>query len=379
MTSFETLARNCALNLDHAELRDAVLRKQKIDRATTAILSVVPAFSIVAFLSCLFLCILIIFALIKRRIPSRKYSVVLSRTVADVFSCSLFCAASFMANENSASYAILALFLCAATFGFIHLSLSHLLTIVLRQLSVTRPYGFQTLCTIRRVSTAVALIWLVAILYAAAFSPLTTVVLDPSKNKDVCTYANCERPLLIVAICVIAAGLLIVPGCYCAVLFKLKSIAYSEKMHNEPEITKKKMFKFFYFGGHLSLYALISTLILIGACIILHNVWLYNTIRSSIQQNCDVVGYIDTLVRLETLAGGAVLLWLVRIFFDVVISILADYQRLFPWLAAINLEPLRENQVQVISRASPLQWQKNYFDCPIFNIDGKLHPWDFKN
>ncbi|RCN27743.1 hypothetical protein ANCCAN_26522 [Ancylostoma caninum] len=89
-----------------------------------------------------------------------------------------------MANENSASYAILALFLCAATFGFIHLSLSHLLVIVLRQLSVTRPYGFQTLCTIRRVSTGVALIWLVSILYAAAFAPLTTVVLDPSKSKD---------------------------------------------------------------------------------------------------------------------------------------------------------------------------------------------------
>ncbi|KAK6750430.1 hypothetical protein RB195_002420 [Necator americanus] len=360
MASFEELALNCALNLEQAELRDAVARKEKINRATSAILGVVPAFSIVAFLACIVLCLLTIFALVKRRLPSRKYSVVLSRTVADVFSCSLFCAASFMANENSASYAILALFLCAATFGFIHLSLSHLLVIVLRQLSVTRPYGFQTLCTIRRVSTAVALIWLVSILYAAAFAPLTTVVLDPAKSKDVCSYGSCERPLLIVAICVIGAFILIVPGCYCAVLYKLKSIAYSEKMHNEPEITKKKMYKFFYFGAHLGLYALISALILVGAAIILHNVWLYNTIRSSMHKDCDVVGYIDTLIRLETLSG-------------------ADYQRLLPWLASSNLEPLRENQVQVISRASPLQWQKNCFNCPVFNIDGKLHPWDFKN
>ncbi|KHJ89538.1 hypothetical protein OESDEN_10634, partial [Oesophagostomum dentatum] len=136
----------------------------------------------------------------------------------------------------------------------------------------------------------------------------------------VCSYGSCEKPLLIVAICVIAAFILIVPGCYCAVLYKLKSIAYSEKMHNEPEITKKKMYKFFYYGAHLGLYALISALILVGACIILHNVWLYNTIRGSMQHDCDIVGYLDTLVRLETLAGGAVLLWLVRIVFDVVIT-----------------------------------------------------------
>lgn len=61
-------------------------------------------------------------------------------------------------------------------------------------------------------------------------------------------------------------------------------------MHNEPEVTKKKLYKFFYFGAHLGLYALISALILVGAAIIFHNVWLYNTIRSSIQEDCDVVG-----------------------------------------------------------------------------------------
>lgn len=42
-------------------------------QATSAILSVVPAFSIVAFISCIVLCVLIIFALVKRRLPSRKY------------------------------------------------------------------------------------------------------------------------------------------------------------------------------------------------------------------------------------------------------------------------------------------------------------------
>ncbi|KAK5975706.1 hypothetical protein GCK32_020206, partial [Trichostrongylus colubriformis] len=133
MASFEDLALLCTINLDTDAFRNAVYRKEKINQTTSTILSVVPAISIISFLACIILCGLIIFALVRRRLPSRKYSVVLSRTVADVFSCSLLCAASFMANQYSASYTILALFLCVSTFGFVHLSLSHLLVIALRQ------------------------------------------------------------------------------------------------------------------------------------------------------------------------------------------------------------------------------------------------------
>ncbi|KAK6056903.1 hypothetical protein COOONC_05586 [Cooperia oncophora] len=276
-------------------------------------------------------------------------SVVLSRTVADVFSCSLLCAASFMANDHSASYTILALFLCVSTFGFIHLSLSHLFVIALRQVSVARPYGFTTLCTIRRVST-------------------------------VCTYGHCEKPLLIVAIGVIAVSSIIVLVCYAIVLFHMKAIAFREKMRNEPEVTKKKLYRFLYFGGHLGLYVVVSNLVLAGAAIIFHNVYLYNKIRNSMRKDCDIVGYIDTVIRLETLAGGVVLLWLVRIVFDVVIVFLTDYRRLLPWLVDNDPQPLRDNQISRISaRASPLQWQKNCFNCPVFKLDGNLHPWDFKN
>ncbi|KAK6010923.1 hypothetical protein OSTOST_24006, partial [Ostertagia ostertagi] len=128
------------------------------------------------------------------------------------------------------------------------------------------------------------------------------------------------------------------------VLFNMKAIAYREKMHNEPEVTKKKMYRFFYFGGHLGLYVIVSTLVLTGAAIILHNVYLYNKIRNSMRKDCDIVGYIDTLIRLETLAGGVVLLWLVRIVFDVVIVLLADYRRLLPWIAGNDPQPLRDNQ-----------------------------------
>ncbi|WKY06859.1 hypothetical protein Q1695_006777 [Nippostrongylus brasiliensis] len=378
MTSFEALALFCTINLHTDDYRDAVLRKERINQTTSTILSVVPVLSIVSFVVCIGLCALIIFALVRRRLPSRKYSVVLSRTVADVFSCSLLCAASFMANNHSASYVILALFLCVATFGFVHLSLSHLFVIVLRQVSVTRPYGFQSIFTIRRVSTGVALSWLISILYAAAFAPLTTVIIDPAKTKDVCTYDGCEKPLLIVAIGVFAIFIAILLISYGFVLYKLKTIAYREKMHNEPEVTRKKIFRFFYFGAHLALYVIVSTLMLVGAALILHNVWLYNRFRNQMRNDCDIVGYIDTLIRLETLAGGAVLLWLVRVVFDAVVVLLVDYRRLLPWIANNDPQPLHDNQIAA-ARASPLQWQNNCFNCPVFKLDINLHPWDFKN
>ncbi|KAK5969710.1 hypothetical protein GCK32_017632 [Trichostrongylus colubriformis] len=219
-----------------------------------------------------------------------------------------------------------------------------------------------------------------SILYAAAFAPLTTVVIDRGKSDSVCTYGNCEKPLLIVAIGVIAVSLIIVLTSYIIVLLNMKSIAYREKMRNEPEVTRKKMYRFFYFGGHLALYVIVSTLVLAGAAVIFHNVYLYNKIRKSMREDCDIIGqrgedllfqqrgeykkqreekkgerkllmpklrqrYIDTLIRLETLAGGVVLLWLVRIVFDVVIVLLTDYSRLLPWIAGNDLQPLRDNQV----------------------------------
>uniref|UniRef100_A0A1I7WEZ7 G_PROTEIN_RECEP_F1_2 domain-containing protein n=1 Tax=Heterorhabditis bacteriophora TaxID=37862 RepID=A0A1I7WEZ7_HETBA len=334
MDSFAQITRECAQRLEQDEYEEVSL---------STILTIAPIFSIISFVVCIVLIVFLIFALIKRRIPSRKYSIVLSRTVADLFTSAFVGAAFLLANLHSASYAILALFLYVATFGFVLISFSHLFVIILRQMSVTRPYGFQSTCTMRRICTAVAVTWIMSILYAVSFAPLTTVVLDPSRSKDVCSYGSCQKPMLVIVISFIIAFLIIVFCSYCAVTYKMKKIAHSERMHNEPEVTKKKMLKFLVFGGHIALYILISILILIGAGIILHNVWLYNQIRNLMKEKCDVVEYINTLIRLETIAGGAIILWLVRIVFDVFIVFITEYRRLIPCLTTDNLEPLRNS------------------------------------
>ena len=91
---------------------------------------------------------------------------------------------------------------------------------------------------------------------------------------------------------------------YLLVLYKLKQIAHSEKselsycnqkqfpqfrMHNEPEVTKKKFFKFRGYGGHSFLYMFIVSLIIAAAAVLLGEANTYHKIRHLMQKDCDVV------------------------------------------------------------------------------------------
>ncbi|CAD6196141.1 unnamed protein product [Caenorhabditis auriculariae] len=371
------LVRDCAARVPNFQIDDVVQRQSRWDNASSTILRMAPAFSIIAFVFCIILLGAIIFALLRRRIPSRKYSFVISRTAADIFSSALIASATLLANKWSASYAVMALFLYVATFGLVQSTLSHLAIIVLRHISVTRPYGFQSMCSIRRLSMAIAFTWCISILYAAAFAPLATAIIDPSKTDNVCSYSNCQRPLIITAICIIAISMSTVVVCYGFVVAKLRQISYSERMHNEPNVTRRKLFKFLGYGGHVALYLFITALVLSGAIIIAHNLFIYNNVRAMVQRNCDVLDYIDTIIRLETLAGGAVLLWTVRIIFDVVIVFATEYPQLVPWLVVDNLEPLRNNQIMPVRHG--LTWQKGCVNCPVFSIENRLHRYDMKN
>ncbi|CAI4223853.1 unnamed protein product [Auanema sp. JU1783] len=376
MVDFKELAQACVRQLEASVLESAVERRVKMTNNSQSLLHVASALSILSFVVCVILLGFIIYGLIRRRIPSRKHIVIISRVVADLFTSALIAFCSFFTNKTSASHTIIALFLFISTFSFLQLSLSHVFVIILRQISVTRPYGFKSICSIRRVSFLVALGWLISVLYAAAYAPLTTVILDSNKD-DVCSYSGCQRPLLVVCISLICFLIPMLLLLYSAVCWKMRKIAFSEKMHNEPEITKKKLYKFLGYGSHIFLHLLISVLIVVGAGLILRNSSLYSNIRKHIQEDCDVLEYINTVIRLEMIAGGAVLLWLTRIIFDVVIFFLLEYQSIIPCLASANLEPLRENQI--VSRSQTLKWQKGCINCPVFNIDNHFHPWDFKN
>lgn len=370
------LAHDCELHMSEQEVDQIERRHARLDKSTDSILLMTPIFSIISFAFSLMLLSAILYALLGRKIPSRKYSIIVSRTVADIFSSVLIAAASLFANSYSASYMVLALFLYICTFGVIQLTSSHIAVIILRHISVTRPYGFQSICSIRRLSLVAGFTWCLSMMYSAAYAPMTTVIVDPSKEDRVCPFHSCQRPLIITAISIIVVSVFTVLSSYGIVVAKMAQIAHSEKMHNEPEITRKRMHKFFKFGGHLALYTLIVSLIFVGSLFILHNAEDYHQINRMISINCDVYDYLNIKLRLETIAGGAVLLWCVRIIFDVVITFLSEI-RLIPWIRLDNLQSLDSNRV--VSVRHGLGWQKGCVNCPVFNIENRLHPLDFKN
>lgn len=61
------------------------------------------------------------------------------------------------------------------------------------------------------------------------------------------------------------------------------------RMHNEPELTKKKASRLLLYGSHLLLHILISILLLVGDGLMLQNANLYNQIQTMVNMNCDVV------------------------------------------------------------------------------------------
>ncbi|CAJ0568652.1 unnamed protein product, partial [Mesorhabditis spiculigera] len=271
-----------------------------------------------------------------------------------------------MANRNSASFAVLALFLYVATFGFVQLSLSHILVIVLRQISLLRPYGFESAFSLRRLVACLVVLWLLAIFYAAAFAPLTTVILDPRKAAGVCSYFSCQRPLIIIAIVLLAFLMMTVLLFYVTVAYKLYAASIQERLHNEPNVTKKKLRHFIIFGGHIVLYTLICSLLLAGAIIIQNNIWLFHKVVNS--QNCLLVEYLNTMIRLETIAGGAVLLWMVRIAADVALLWVTEYRRLLPWISRNEPKMLPSSQH---SRSDSLRWHRTpaTFNCPVYTLE----------
>ncbi|PAV91389.1 hypothetical protein WR25_04454 [Diploscapter pachys] len=337
MTNMETgisqLQRECADKLNSEEYLETAERRRVLNEATATILYAIPILSCVSLTICLILLIFIIHAIVKRSVPSRKYSVVLSRIAADLFSSVLICTTSLLASLNSSSYALLVLFLYLITFAFVHTTLSHLLILVLRQLSVSRPFRFSAMFTIKKIVFSICFI-----------CPLAAVLIN--RSPSICPYSSCQRPLLIFSIFVISLLLAILLGSFVAVYIKLRRFAYQERMHNEPELTKKKASRLLLYGSHLLLHILISILLLVGDGFILQNANLYNQIQTMVSMNCDVVEFIDVATRLQTMAGAAIFLFLLRIIFDCAILLVCEYSSIFPWAnQGIELETLRDNQI----------------------------------
>ncbi|GMR47642.1 hypothetical protein PMAYCL1PPCAC_17837 [Pristionchus mayeri] len=377
LISDSSLISECSSLISQSQYEEALRRQKSIDETSSVLLPFFAAIGLTASAFSLLILSLSIYAIYKNRLPSRKYIVITSRTLGDGFSSLLISFSSLFSSSSSASFTLLALFIFISTFGFVLLSLSHLLVILLRQISLIRPHGFSSLFSLRKLLISLILIWLVSLLYAASFAPLTTVIITPSLGPDVCSFSRCQLPLLIVCIVLLSLLLLTLLSFYLFVLCKLRRNVQSFRFYGDSAQAKKQMLRFLSYGVHILIYSAISSLQLAGVIILLQNASLYDRLRND-EKSCEVIEYLGVQIRMEVIAGAALILWLVRILADFVILAFRDYRKLLPWIAMKD-EKRRERIPESRSNSRAETPQRTSFNCPVFTLDKEIHRRDLRN
>ena len=82
--------------------------------------------------------------------------------------------------------------------------------------------------------------------------------------------------------------------------------------------------------------------------------------------------------RLQTLSGGVILVWLVRMVFDPIILCATEYRRLMPWISnSSDIHQLEEVNL-TFSSSQPcesLKWRRH---CPIMEMERTISAWEMK-
>ncbi|GMT23591.1 hypothetical protein PFISCL1PPCAC_14888, partial [Pristionchus fissidentatus] len=366
----------CSSLISQSDYEDARNRQKSIDETSSFLLPFCASIGLLTSVFSLILLILTIHAINQKRLPIRKYTVVSSRTIGDGFSSLLISIASLFSSSSSASFTLLALFISISTFGFVHLSLSHLLVLLLRQISLIRPHGFSSIFSLRKLIFSLFLIWIVSLLYAASFAPLTTVIITPSLGPEVCSYSRCQLPLLIVCIVILSFFILTLIFSYLFVLLKLRRNVQSFRFYGDSAQAKKQLHRFLSYGVHVIVYCAISALQLAGVIMLMQNASLYDRLRND-EQSCELVEYLGVQIRMEIISGAAILLWLIRILTDLSILFIRDYRKLLPWIASRD-EQQRERltESRTTYRSDP---QRAGFNCAVFSLEEDIHRRDLRN
>uniref|UniRef100_A0AC35FKM0 G-protein coupled receptors family 1 profile domain-containing protein n=1 Tax=Panagrolaimus sp. PS1159 TaxID=55785 RepID=A0AC35FKM0_9BILA len=374
----EELFKECHDELNKAEYLISVQERNYITKSSEIFLSVTPGLGIISLCSNLFVIILILIAIKKRRIPNRKYTVILSRHFGDVLTSLVIIIFSIVANIENVYFAMAILCLFVSTFGVVQCSLSHILIITIRQLSHDRIALYNEIMQPRRVFASTIFLWLGSLFYSATFAPLFAAVFDPVNASNVCQFESCQSPLVIIAIVLIAFLLLFCLIFYLTVFRRLFSSIKEERSRNELPISKYRLKKFITYGGHIALYALIVSLKFIGLIFIYRAMSDINNLLYPIHQ-CKIPKYLSTVNRLQILSGGIILLWIVRMVFDPIILCATEYRRIMPWINnSSDIHQLEEVQL-TFSSSQPcesLKWRRH---CPIMEMERTISAWDMKN
>ncbi|VDD97862.1 unnamed protein product [Enterobius vermicularis] len=107
-------------------------------------------------------------------------------------------------------------------------------------------------------------------------------------------------------------------------------------------ITRQRLLNFLSYGAHVLFFAVTSALMLICTTFMLHSAWTYDKLY--VYDTCRLVDYIETVIRVETLAGSVVLLYCCRSILDSVLLLIAEYGSLLPWILQNSAQSVNVSQ-----------------------------------
>uniref|UniRef100_A0A1I7Y883 G_PROTEIN_RECEP_F1_2 domain-containing protein n=1 Tax=Steinernema glaseri TaxID=37863 RepID=A0A1I7Y883_9BILA len=177
----------------------------------------------------------------------------------------------------------------------------------------------------------------------------------------------------------IAVFLAIVLVFYFTVLWNLRR--HNRIQRNGAAGCRRRTIKYLCFGGHVGLYAVVSSLLFVGTIFIFINVVRYAKVTAVIEDECNINEFIDIRNRIHVIASGAILLWLVRMIFDPVILLATDFRSLVPFVLSSDLQPLNdaESVCNTVTRSESLKWRRNLVHCDLNSKENTISAWDMKN
>ncbi|KAK0398391.1 hypothetical protein QR680_002571 [Steinernema hermaphroditum] len=371
----------CKYYVTPEDYKNALSEELFTNKIGFVVLSVTPALSVVSLLSNISMLILVAIALYRNRLPKRSYSIACSRLVSDLLMACIIIGTGISANLHSNTNAIIVIYFVIVTFSYVSISISHLLSIIIRQVSLEPAGVYNELVQRHSLTGAVAITWTVAIGYNAAYIPIFRAILSDGDVSDVCSYRMCQRPLFLLSCIMIAVLFIIVLVFYFTVLWNLLRHNRLQKASNDSSGCRRRLIKYLSFGGHIGLYAIIATLLFIGTIFIFINVARYARVIAAIQTDCNINEFIDIRNRIHVIASGAILLWLVRMIFDPVILLATEFRALVPFLLSTDLQPLddTESVCNTVTRSESLKWRRNLIHCSLSSKENAITAWDMKN
>uniref|UniRef100_A0A0N5A3V2 G_PROTEIN_RECEP_F1_2 domain-containing protein n=1 Tax=Parastrongyloides trichosuri TaxID=131310 RepID=A0A0N5A3V2_PARTI len=379
MSLVEDLLRLCQKNLTPEVYHDSLTEINYSRKVDNFLLSATPTIAIISLFCAISISMLTMMAMTKKRLSKRHYGLIINNYCNDAITSIIIIGVGTFSNFTKTTFSIYAMAFFIITFSLTHASLYNVIHCFLVKDTQQRSLTFRRSCTPSKISMITFLQWGFAIIYSLAFIPLMIMFYSKETLFKLCSFNSCQLPLLYISIIVISIFTISVILSYVYTILKLRSAVKNEESHNETPLSKGLFFKFLAHGGRVILYILTALLILSGTVVILvTHIYIHNLSKNP--SDCRVYEFLVAGNRLNSVCGGIVLLWLVKMIFDPVILLAIDYQDLLPWLnQSGHMQRLRAESIFSLAHAQGLDRKKRVIHCTITNMEKPFNAWNMKN